>query len=481
MTCPGESSPRPAPREAISETRSTRSPEAHEIPPDPLALDPLSPIPAGSPLVRARPSARLTARPRPVLASGPVPALPSADDVPDRGGAAAAWSAPGVRGARPAAARRALGTESRAGPARRGGGRQVRSSGPPAGPRVRMSARPAGRRGVRDGAGLRRPPSALRADARPAGATAGRAARRAAGRVRPDPRRPAGSVSRRAGGAQPARRRSRGAVRWSASWTTRSGWTGCPRRRSRSSRAVSSPSGSALVFAVREPSEDDELVGLPELVVTGLGHGDARALLETAITGRLDARVHDRIIAETRGNPLALLELPRDLTAAELAGGFALPDAQPLAGRIEQSFVRRLSALPAATRRLLLVAAAEPIGDVSLLWRAADGLGIAADAAAPAESRGSDRVRRPGALSPSARALRGVSGSDERRPTRGPSRAGRGDRPGRRSRPQGVAPRPCRRRAPTRSWRTSSSAPPTGRGRAAGSRPPPRSSPGRSS
>ena len=142
----------------------------------------------------------------------------------------------------------------------------------------------------------------------------------------------------------------------------------------------------ALVFAVREPSEDDELVGLPELVVTGLGHGDARALLETAITGRLDARVHDRIIAETRGNPLALLELPRDLTAAELAGGFALPDAQPLAGRIEQSFVHRLSELPAATRRLLLVAASEPIGDVSLLWRAADGLGITADAAAPAES-----------------------------------------------------------------------------------------------
>jgi DNA-binding CsgD family transcriptional regulator len=142
----------------------------------------------------------------------------------------------------------------------------------------------------------------------------------------------------------------------------------------------------ALVFAVREPTEDDTLGGLPELVVTGLGHGDARALLETAITGRLDGRVHDRIIAETRGNPLALLELPRDLTAAELAGGFALPDAQPVAGRIEQSFMRRLTGLPAQTRRLLLVAAAEPIGDVSLLWRAADGLGIAADAVAPAES-----------------------------------------------------------------------------------------------
>jgi DNA-binding CsgD family transcriptional regulator len=174
---------------------------------------------------------------------------------------------------------------------------------------------------------------------------------------------------------------------------------------------------AALVFAVREPSEDDELVGLPELVVTGLGHGDAHALLETAITGRLDARVHDRIIAETRGNPLALLELPRDLTAAELAGGFALPDAQPLAGRIEQSFVRRLTGLPAETRRLLLVAAAEPIGDVSLLWRAADGLGIAADAAAPAESadlielRARVRFRHP--LVRSA-AYRGATSSDRR-------------------------------------------------------------------
>ena len=150
--------------------------------------------------------------------------------------------------------------------------------------------------------------------------------------------------------------------RWSVSSTTRSGWTGCRRRRSRSSRAASSPSRSALVFAVREPERGRELDGLPELVVSGLGDGDARALLDTAITGRLDERVHDRIIAETRGNPLALLELPRGLTAAELAGGFALPDARHWPAASSRASCTG-SALPAATRRLLLVAAAEPIGD----------------------------------------------------------------------------------------------------------------------
>ena len=143
-----------------------------------------------------------------------------------------------------------------------------------------------------------------------------------------------------------------------------------------------------MVFAVREPSEERELAGLPELVVGGLSDGDARALLASAIPGRLDERVRDRIVAETRGNPLALLELPRGLTAAELAGGFGLPDARPLASRIEQSFLRRLQSLPDETQRLLLTAAAEPVGDVTLLWRAAERLGIGADAAAPAEAAG---------------------------------------------------------------------------------------------
>jgi hypothetical protein len=111
-------------------------------------------------------------------------------------------------------------------------------------------------------------------------------------------------------------------------------------------------------------------------VVEGLAEANARALLEGALTGPLDTQVQDRLVAETRGNPLALLELPRGLTPAELAGGFALPDAMPLAGRIEESFRRRLDALPADTRVLLLVAAADPVGDPVLVWRAAERLGI---------------------------------------------------------------------------------------------------------
>jgi DNA-binding CsgD family transcriptional regulator len=144
----------------------------------------------------------------------------------------------------------------------------------------------------------------------------------------------------------------------------------------------------ALVFAVREPSDEDTLVGLPEMVLRGLRNGDARALLDSAVPGRLDDRVRDRILAETRGNPLALLELPRGLSAAELAGGFGRPDARPLASRIEQSFQRRLEPLPVATQTLLLMAAAEPVGDVTLLRRAAERVGIGADGAAPAEAAG---------------------------------------------------------------------------------------------
>jgi DNA-binding CsgD family transcriptional regulator len=144
----------------------------------------------------------------------------------------------------------------------------------------------------------------------------------------------------------------------------------------------------ALVFAVREPTDEQTVAGLPELVVEGLAAEDARALLGQAIRGRLDERVRDRILAETAGNPLAILELPRGLTAAELAGGFGLPDLMPLSTRIEQSFLRRLASLPAATRLLLLVAAAEPVADVPLLWRAAERLGLTPDTAGPAEQSG---------------------------------------------------------------------------------------------
>ena len=142
----------------------------------------------------------------------------------------------------------------------------------------------------------------------------------------------------------------------------------------------------AMVFAVREPDPADVLAGLPELVVKGIADGDARALLASALPGMLDERIRDRIVGETHGNPLALMELPRGLTPAELAGGFGLPDRDPLPGRIERSFRRRFESLPPDSRRLLLTAAAEPIGDVTLLWRAAERLGIAPDAAAPAEA-----------------------------------------------------------------------------------------------
>jgi DNA-binding CsgD family transcriptional regulator len=139
----------------------------------------------------------------------------------------------------------------------------------------------------------------------------------------------------------------------------------------------------ALVFAVREPSAEPELAGLPELALEGLDDDNARALLQTVIPGRLDERVRDRIVAETRGNPLALLELPHGLSAGQLAGGFAVPDL-PLSGQIEESFLRRVDGLPDDTRRLVLVAAAEPVGDPALMWRAATRLGIARTALEPA-------------------------------------------------------------------------------------------------
>jgi DNA-binding CsgD family transcriptional regulator/tetratricopeptide (TPR) repeat protein len=140
-----------------------------------------------------------------------------------------------------------------------------------------------------------------------------------------------------------------------------------------------------LVFAAREPAA--ELAGLPELEVEGLGDDDARALLEGALAGPLDTRVRDLIIAETRGNPLALLELPRGLAPAELAGGFGLPGA-PLTGRIEDSFARQLEALPEQTRRLVLLAAADPSGDRALVWRAAGRLGLPFQAETPAVEAG---------------------------------------------------------------------------------------------
>ncbi|MGW4527226.1 AAA family ATPase [Amycolatopsis sp. NPDC004378] len=144
----------------------------------------------------------------------------------------------------------------------------------------------------------------------------------------------------------------------------------------------------ALLIAVREPADELDLAGLPDLPVHGLGDTAARALLDSVIKGPVDPRVRDRIVAETHGNPLALVELPRFWTAAELADGFAQPGVLPLAGRIEQCFRQQADPLPADTRQLLLTAAAEPLGDATLLWRAAGELGLGADPAAAAEATG---------------------------------------------------------------------------------------------
>jgi DNA-binding CsgD family transcriptional regulator len=143
-----------------------------------------------------------------------------------------------------------------------------------------------------------------------------------------------------------------------------------------------------LVFAVRESGEEQEFARLPELVIEGLPADDARTLLDAVIPGALDARVRDRILGEAGGNPLALLELPRGRTSIAMAGGFGLPGQMPLTSRLEQGFVRQLESFSADTRRLLLLAAAEPVGDVTLLWRAAERLGIGSDAAAPAQAAG---------------------------------------------------------------------------------------------
>ena len=140
----------------------------------------------------------------------------------------------------------------------------------------------------------------------------------------------------------------------------------------------------ALVFADRAPAAPpdpvegppDPLAGLPELRLDGLDATAARTLLATVAAGPLDERVRARIIEETGGNPLAVLELGRGLEVGELAGGFALPDAGDLPRRIEDQYLERLRALPADARRLLLLVAADPLGDVALILRAAQGLGL---------------------------------------------------------------------------------------------------------
>jgi DNA-binding CsgD family transcriptional regulator len=143
-----------------------------------------------------------------------------------------------------------------------------------------------------------------------------------------------------------------------------------------------------LLFGARDPDGVDELASLPELRLARLSDMHAREVLASVVKGPLDDMVRDRLLAETRGNPLALLELPREASLATIAGGFGLPGEQPLQGRIEASFGRRVQRLPYATQQLLLVAAAEPTGEPTLLWRAAAELGLPPEAASPAEADG---------------------------------------------------------------------------------------------
>ena len=141
-----------------------------------------------------------------------------------------------------------------------------------------------------------------------------------------------------------------------------------------------------LLFAARTPSED--LAELPQLVLDGLRDPDARALLDSVLTGPIDAQIRDRIVSEARGNPLALLELPRGVAQVELAGGFGLVGAVAVSRSIEETFRRRLEALPVETRRLMTLAASDPVGEPSLVWRAAQRLAIGSVAATPAVDAG---------------------------------------------------------------------------------------------
>jgi len=149
-------------------------------------------------------------------------------------------------------------------------------------------------------------------------------------------------------------------------------------------RLAADPVG--LVFATRAPGE--EVAGLSRLAVDGLHEPDARELLDSVLTWPVDARVRDQIVVEAQGNPLALLELSHGLSAAEMAGGFGIPDTSPVQGRIEQGFARQISALPQEVQRLLLIAAADPSGDPLLVWRAAGRLGIGVAAAGQAADAG---------------------------------------------------------------------------------------------
>jgi hypothetical protein len=198
-----------------------------------------------------------------------------------------------------------------------------------------------------------------------------------------------------------------------------------------------------MLFAANEPNEDFQ--ELPELVVGGLADAAALQLLDWVVKWPLDTRVRARILAEARGNPLALVELPRELSSAELAGGYGLSPTtlrgRSLSGRIEESFLQRVETLPADTQLLLLVAAAEPVGDPTLLWRAAEQLGIRYEALSPATTAGLIEVDVIVRFSSSPCALGGLPCGFPGRATKGAPSASAGDPTGPRSGSPRLAPR----------------------------------------
>jgi hypothetical protein len=224
-----------------------------------------------------------------------------------------------------------------------------------------------------------------------------------------------------------------------------------------------------MVFARRDGGDAAGLAGLPELPIHGLSDAAASAMLDDGLHAPLDPAVRTRILADAHGNPLALQELPRAMTPAEMAGGFGLPSTVSMSSRLEAEFTRRIAELPSSTRRLLLIAAAEPIGDPLVVWRAARTLGIGADAATPAMEEGlvdiTGRVVFRHPLARSA-AYRNATVSERQEAHRALADATDPTR----SRIAGSGTSPTPRPNPTRTLLASSSARPPGRKRVAASR-----------
>ena len=231
----------------------------------------------------------------------------------------------------------------------------------------------------------------------------------------------------------------------SSAWSTTRQWSDPDSSQVLGFVARRPPDSVVLVLAARD--RHSEFACVPELHVGGLPDRDARALLMSALRAPLDEQVRERIVAEAEGNALAVLEVPRRVTPAQLAGGFGRPDAGTVSSPADAVLARQLVSLPDDSRRLLLVAAAEPLGEPLLLWRAAERLGIPSGAAGAAAGGGRTRDRGPRAVSPSADARGDLPVGIPPGAVPGPRRARRCHRRAIRSGTARMASRPRRVRA----------------------------------